>query len=109
MAGRLKDVTDETFEGDVLGRGKTVLVDFWADWCGPCRIVAPELEKLAAAHPGSIEIVQLDIEANPRTRKRYQVMSIPMLNVYRDGAVVKTIIGAKSKEALEEDLADFLD
>ena len=85
-----------------------MLVDFWAEWCGPCRIVAPELEKLAAAYPDSIEIVQLDIEANPRTSERYRVMSIPMLNVYRDGEVVKTIIGAKPKEALEQDLADFL-
>jgi thioredoxin 1 len=108
MAGKLKDVTDETFEQDVLENGKTVLVDFWAEWCGPCRIVAPELEKLAAAHPDGIEILQLDIEANPRMRERYRVMSIPMLNVYRDGDVVKTIIGAKSKEALELDLAHFL-
>jgi thioredoxin 1 len=108
MSGRLKDVTDETFEQDVLGNAKTVLVDFWAEWCGPCRIVAPELEKLAAAYPDDIEIVQLDIEGNPRMRERYKVMSIPMLNVYRNGEVVKTIIGAKPKEALERDLADFL-
>ncbi|MFJ8613545.1 thioredoxin [Streptomyces sp. NPDC093675] len=108
MAGALASVTDETFAAKVLGSGKTVLVDFWAEWCAPCRLVAPVLEELAAEHGDKLEIVQLNVDENPQTAEEYGVRSIPTLNVYRQGEVVKSIVGAKPKAALEGDLAEYL-
>ncbi|MFE6555100.1 thioredoxin [Streptomyces sp. NPDC057746] len=108
MAGNLRDVTDETFAEEVLASDKPILVDFWAEWCGPCRLVAPVLEQLAAEHRDKIEIVQLNVDLSPRTAERYDIRSIPTLNVYRDGKVVKTVIGAQPKGILERDLREFL-
>ena len=87
-----------------------MLVDFWAEWCGPCRLVAPVLEALAAEHSDKMTIVQLnvDVDESPRTAADYGVRSIPTLNVYRDGKVVKTVVGAKPRPALEQDLQEFL-
>ncbi|KOV92098.1 MULTISPECIES: thioredoxin [unclassified Streptomyces] len=109
MAGTLRDVTDDTFAAEVLASDKPVLVDFWAEWCGPCRLVAPVLEQLAAEHGDNIEVVQLNVDQSPRTAEKYDVRSIPTLNVYRAGKVVKTVIGARPKTALEQELREFLE
>ncbi|MFJ5063058.1 thioredoxin [Streptomyces nigra] len=108
MAGSLKDVTDETFAGEVLTSATPVLVDFWAEWCGPCCLVAPVLEALAAEHSDKITVVQLNVDESPRTAAEYGVSSIPTLNVYRDGKVVKTVIGARPRHVLERELREYL-
>ena len=103
-----RSVTDASFEQDVLHSEKTILVDFWAEWCGPCRAVGPILDQIAAEHSEKIEIVKLNVDENPQTAAKYQITSIPAMKVYQGGEVVKTVIGAKPKPALEADLAAYL-
>lgn len=103
-----RSITDATFDQEVLKSGKTVLVDFWAEWCGPCRAVGPILDQIAAENSNSIEIVKLNVDENPQTAAKYQITSIPAMKVYQAGEVVKTVIGAKPKPALEAELAEFL-
>ena len=103
-----REVTDETFETEVLNSDKTIMVDFWAEWCGPCRAVSPILDQIAAEHSDKLEIVKLNVDDNPQTAMKYRITSIPAMKVYRGGEVVKTVIGAKPKPALEADLAEFL-
>jgi thioredoxin 1 len=104
----MREVTDASFEQDVLNAEKPVLVDFWAAWCAPCRRVAPILEQIQAEHGDKLEIVKLNVDENPETAMRYQVTSIPAMKLYSGGEVVKTVIGAKPKPAIEADLAAVL-
>ncbi|ASR38804.1 thioredoxin [Prauserella marina] len=101
-------VTDKSFADDVLASDKPVLVDFWATWCGPCKMVAPVLEEIASEHKDKITIAKLDIDQNPGTPRDYQVMSVPTLILFQGGKPVKQIVGAKPKNALLSDLADVL-
>jgi thioredoxin 1 len=105
--GATKIVTDTSFADDVLMSDKPVVVDFWAEWCGPCKMVAPILEEIAAENDGVV-IAKLNVDENPQTAASYGITSIPTMNVYQGGQVVKTIIGAKPKAALLADLAPYL-
>ena len=108
MAKNTVDVTDATFQDDVLSSEKTVLVDFWAEWCGPCKMVAPVLDEIAGEHRDKLTVAKLDIDHNPVTARDYQIMSIPTMAVFQGGKMVKQIVGAKPKAALLRDLADYL-
>jgi len=106
--GATKVVTDATFENEVLNCELTVVVDYWAEWCGPCRMVAPVLEEIAAEHADKIEVVKLNIDENPTVSQRYGIMAIPTMNVFSGGQVVKQIVGAKPKSALLRELAEYI-
>ncbi|CAA9440162.1 MAG: Thioredoxin [uncultured Pseudonocardia sp.] len=108
MGNNTVDVTDATFDADVLKSDKTVVVDFWATWCGPCKMVAPVLDEIAGENKDKLTVAKLDIDANPETARNFQVMSIPTMIVFQDGRPVKQIVGAKPKAALLSDLADYL-
>jgi thioredoxin len=103
-----KHVTDESFQRDVLDSDKPVLVDFWAEWCPPCKMIAPILEQIAQEHGDRLEIVKLNVDENPEVAARYGVLNIPLLNVYVQGEVAKSIVGAKPKRALLNDLREFI-
>ena len=103
-----KDVTDASFQSDVLESDKPIMVDFWAEWCGPCRAVSPILDKIAEENSDKLDIVKLNVDDNPETAMKYGITSIPAMFVFKQGEVVKRVIGAKPKPALEADLAEFL-
>ncbi|HET7406880.1 MAG TPA: thioredoxin [Mycobacteriales bacterium] len=108
MGAATKTVTDSSFDTDVLGSEKPVLVDFWAEWCGPCKMVAPILDEIASEHADKITVAKVNIDENPEIARRYQIMSIPTMSVFSGGEIVKNIVGAKPKSALLKDLDQFI-
>ena len=102
------DVTDETFQAEVLDSDKPVIIDFWAEWCAPCRATTPVLESLAGDKAGQIKIVKLNVDQNPSTAGNYNIRSIPTLILFKNGNAVETLVGAMSKEALLQRLGPHL-
>ncbi|MCB2223409.1 MAG: thioredoxin [Actinobacteria bacterium] len=107
MAENMVIATDQTFS-EVIAGPKPVLVDFWAEWCGPCKMIAPILEEIAGEYAEKITIAKLNVDENPQTAMSFDVMSIPTMIVYKDGAEAKRIVGARPKIAMLQDLQEFL-
>ncbi len=97
-----------TFDEEIAASSQAVVVDFWAEWCGPCKMIAPVLDEIAAEHPDSLRIAKLNVDDHPDIGRRYQVMSIPTLLVFKDGELVKRLVGAKGKSQLLTELAEFV-
>jgi thioredoxin 1 len=108
MAGNLQELTDTTFDEEVGSSDVPLIVDFWAEWCGPCRMVAPVLEQIASENAGKVRLAKLNVDDAPGVAQRFGIMSIPTLLVFKDGQAKKRIVGAKGKGQLLEDLAEFL-
>ncbi|MDQ1436446.1 MAG: thioredoxin 1 [Acidimicrobiaceae bacterium] len=108
MAGNISTLTDTSFDEEIKGAEVPVLVDFWAEWCGPCKMIAPVLEEIATEHPGKIQIAKLNVDENLEISRRFEVMSIPTLILFKDGEPQLRLIGAKGKGQLLQELEAFL-
>ena len=108
MAGNLQELTNETFDEEIGAADVPLIVDFWAEWCGPCRMVAPVLEQIASENEGKVRLAKLNVDDAPAVAQRFGIMSIPTLMVFQDGQAKKRVVGAKGKGQLLEDLAEFL-
>lgn len=103
-----KTLTDNSFDEEILNSDTPVLVDFWAEWCGPCKMVAPILDEIANEKAGSLKIAKLNVDDNIRTAQRFEVMSIPTLILFKDGEAAARFVGAKPKGQLLQELAAYL-
>ncbi|MFO7280050.1 MAG: thioredoxin [Thermoanaerobacterales bacterium] len=108
MAANISTLTDSTFDETIASASEPVVVDFWAEWCGPCKMIAPILDEIANEYAGKINIAKLNVDENPETARRYDVMSIPTLIVFKDGLPQKRLVGAKGKGQLLAELDEFL-
>jgi thioredoxin len=108
MGQNTKTVTDATFADEVLQADGPVLVDFWAEWCGPCKMVSPVLDEIAGEYPDKITVAKVNIDENPSIARDYQIMSIPTMSVFQKGQVVKSIVGARPKAAILRELSDYI-
>lgn len=95
------DVNDQQFQKEISGSNEPVLVDFWASWCGPCKMVAPVLEELAADYGGKVKVLKVNVDENPDTASRYSIMSIPTMILFKNGEPIQTLIGFRNKEELK--------
>ncbi len=110
MAGTIPALSDATFDEEVKGSDEPVLVDFWAEWCGPCRVVGPILEEIASEKAGSLKIMKLNVDENPELTRRFEVQSIPTMILFKDGnATDLRIVGAKPKGQLLQEISPYLD
>ena len=103
-----RDVTDADFKAEVLENAKPIIVDFWAEWCGPCRKVGPILDQIAEEHAGKVDVVKVNVDDNPATAAQFGITSIPAMFAFKDGEVVARALGAKPKQALEQEFAEVL-
>ena len=108
MSAEITSLSDATFDETVQSSSEAVVVDFWAEWCGPCKMISPILEEIASEHKDKVKVVKLNVDDNPDVTRRYDVMSIPTLLVFKNGEQVKRIVGAKGKGQLLQDLAEYI-
>lgn len=108
MSTNVSSLSSATFDETVNGASTPVVIDFWAEWCGPCKQIAPILDEIATEYAGDVQVAKVNVDDHPDLATRYRVMSIPTLLVFRDGEVVKTLTGARSKSALIEEFSEFL-
>jgi thioredoxin 1 len=108
MAGSITTLSDATFDEEISGASAPVLVDFWAEWCGPCKMIAPILEEIADEQGENLKIAKLNVDEAPNIARRFEVMSIPTLILFKDGEPAKRVVGAKPKQALLDDISEFI-
>jgi len=108
MAEGITTLSDSTFDESVGASDTAVVVDFWAEWCGPCKMIAPVLEDIAKENAGKLTVAKLNVDDNPETARRYEVLSIPTLIVFKDGQPAKRLVGAKGKAQLLQELSEFI-
>ena len=106
--GSISQLTESTFDEEVVGSTEPVLVDFWAEWCGPCKMVAPILEEIATEQAGKVRVAKVNVDENPGLATKFNVMSIPTMIVFKDGQEAQRLIGARGKPQLLEDLTPYL-